>query len=51
MQRALKCFPLVAQIEDDTAQVVKAIAEEGLESTLQRFFKGIGRCWWSHSPV
>ena len=51
VQRALKCFPLVAQIEDDMAQVVKAIAEEGLESTLQRFFKGIGRCWWSHSPV
>ena len=45
VQRALKCSPLVAQIEDDMAQVVKAIAEEGLESTLQGFFNGMGRCW------
>jgi hypothetical protein len=43
VQRALKCSSLMAQIEDDMAQVVKAIAEETLELTPQGFFDGMGR--------
>ncbi|MFZ0254053.1 MAG: hypothetical protein WAN46_00030 [Gammaproteobacteria bacterium] len=41
----LKCFPLVAQIDDDMTQVVKAMAEEGFDSTLQGFLTGMSRCW------
>ena len=48
-QQAEEIKPAVGPVEDDGADEVEAMAEDGFEGALERFFKGIGcrsaRAW------